>query len=296
MFTFDQAGRRRNLVRHEPPPPEIRPWVEHLVIDRRPALESGPWRIVPDPCAHLLASFAPGAEEHPGRLLHAIVVGARSRFVDADVTRRGLTLAVRLRPGALASLTGVPARELSDRGFPLAELFGAQGARAEEEVAGAASAEEALGALRDLVLRRTRTAAAPDWRVRAVERALSEHWLGGHAPDLVSGAVAARAGSAPSVGAVARRFGLAARTLRQVSADAVGLSPRHWLRIARLFRALDLTALGEGRSWRWVAARAGYHDPPHLTREFQALLGETPGRWLARRAAPVRTSRDGADG
>jgi AraC-like DNA-binding protein len=98
------------------------------------------------------------------------------------------------------------------------------------------------------------------------------------------------------VGGIARRFGLATRTLRQVSADAVGLSPRRWLRVARLFRALEATSSGEGRSWRWVAARAGYHDPPHLTREFGALLGETPGRWLARRAVPVRTSGDRADG
>jgi len=278
MFTLDQAGRRRELVRHLAPPPEAFPWVEHLVVDRRPALERGPWRIVPDPCAHLLASFAPGRGDRPGLLLHASVVGARSRFVDADVTRRGLTVAVRLRPGALAALTRTPASDLSDRGVRLPEIFGPEGRRTEEEVMEAAGAEEAVAALLALVLRASAGSEPPDWRVRAVARALDD-------PRPAAG-----------VGELARRFGLAARTLRQVAADAVGLSPRRWLRVRRLFRALELTAAGEGRSWRWVAVRAGYHDPPHLTREFQALLGETPGRWLARRAVPVRTSRGDAGG
>jgi AraC-like DNA-binding protein len=267
LFRLDQAGRRRELVGHAPPPPEAEPWVEHGVIDERPALEHGAWRIVPDASAHLLASFGPGAGSgRPGRLLHARVVGARTRFVDADVTERALTVAVRFRPGALASLARVPARELTDRGLPLAELFGGDGARAEDELAGAGSGAEALAALLGLVHRRSRSAEAPDWRVRGVVRALAEPL-----PRV-------------RVGDLARRYGLAARTLRQVAADAVGLSPRRWLRIGRLFRALEMAGACAEPSWRRVAARCGYHDPPHLTREFRALLGEPPRRWVTRRA------------
>jgi AraC-like DNA-binding protein len=275
MFAFDQGGRRRHLLRHALPPRELEPWVEHLVVDPRPDLERGAWRIVPDASSHILASFTPGAGGRLGKLLRARVVGARSRFVDADVTQRGLTVGVRLRPGALAALAGAPALEVCDRGTPLPEIFGEGGVRAEEELDTSKNAGEALNALVGLLMRQSRRAHGPDWRVRAVERALADP--------------RATLGSDPTVGGIADRFGVATRTLRQVSMDAVGFSPRRWLRIRRLFHALELVGPGEPRAWASIALRAGFHDASHLTREFQALLGETPTRWLARRAAPIRT-------
>lgn len=266
MFAFDQGGRRRQRVTVVPAPRALAPWVEHGALDRRPASERGPWRIVPDACAHVLATFAPSEGTGLGRLLRARVVGARSRFVDADVTGRGATVGVRLRPGALAALTGVPGREMLDRGVHLPELFGPEGRTAEERLAGAGDGRRALALLMGLLHNRARD--APDWRARAVAAALAEPAAG------------------PRAGAVARRFGIAPRTLRQVAADTVGLSPRRWSRIARLFRALEAAGEAEEPSWTWIAARVGFHDPAHLSREFTDLLGEPPTRWVARRGTP----------
>lgn len=264
MFTLDQAGRRSHRVEVLPPPPPLRPWVEHLVVDRRPAAERGRWRIVPDPCAHLLVTYGPAGSHRTGPLLGARVVGARTRFVDADVTRRGTTVGVRFRPGGLAPLLRERADSLTDRGIDAAEAFGPRGREAVERLDEATSAGQAVAALTGLLEGAAARCPEPDWRVRGVARAL------------------AAGGGRAGPGALADATGMAARTLRAVAASEVGLAPGRWVRIHRLFRALEMRAAAPAASWSWIAARAGYHDPPHLTREFRALLGETPTGWSAR--------------
>jgi AraC-like DNA-binding protein len=67
-----------------------------------------------------------------------------------------------------------------------------------------------------------------------------------------------------------------ARQLHRRSRTAFGYGPKTLSRVLRLQRALAVA--GEGASYAEVAARSGYADQPHLTREVRALTGLTPGR------------------
>lgn len=266
MFTLDQGGRRRDELSSRPPPSELEPWVERLVVDRRPAREVGPWRIVPDPSAHLLLfAAAPTSGSSWGPLLRGSVAGARSRFVDAPVSRRHTTLGVRFRPGALATLLGIPARELTDRSISLEEAFGARGRRAMERAAEAGGAREALNVVAGMLARHARPRDYVDWRARGVIRLLA-NGRGRRTP-----------------GELAERTGMSPRTLRSAMAEQVGLSPRQLVRIDRLLRALRLELDAPATPWSRIALRAGYHDGPHLSREARALLGEPLGSFRARR-------------
>lgn len=79
-------------------------------------------------------------------------------------------------------------------------------------------------------------------------------------------------------------------------ADAVGLSPYHFLRVfrkatglsphvfrtqRRLDRAADL--LREGRSIAEVALETGFADQSHFTRTFRRYIGATPGQFILRK-------------
>ncbi|MEN0065385.1 MAG: AraC family transcriptional regulator [Myxococcota bacterium] len=68
----------------------------------------------------------------------------------------------------------------------------------------------------------------------------------------------------------------AARTFR----DAMGVRPKQALRLVRFWRALAMLSAGV-RSVE-VAYRCGYADQSHLNREFSALEGSTPKRWVSR--------------
>jgi AraC-like DNA-binding protein len=89
---------------------------------------------------------------------------------------------------------------------------------------------------------------------------------------------------ASSVGEAAAALGMPARTFHERTQDVVGLPPKRLLRILRLYRALS--AFGAPLGWAGAAAQAGFADQPHLARELHALLGDTPGRWVARGASP----------
>jgi AraC-like DNA-binding protein len=82
--------------------------------------------------------------------------------------------------------------------------------------------------------------------------------------------------------AVAAELGVSLRHLRRAFAEAVGLAPKQYARVARLHRAL-----GAEGDWSQRARLAGYYDQAHLVGEFRALLGATPEAY-ARGRGPVR--------
>jgi AraC-like DNA-binding protein len=92
--------------------------------------------------------------------------------------------------------------------------------------------------------------------------------------------------------------GLSCRQLRRVVENETGLGPKTLQRIGRLQRFLRLAESGGGGGLdggggglagggglsRW-AARAGYADQAHLSRDVHDLAATTPARLLAERRA-----------
>ena len=235
------------------PPPDLHGLVEHVVIQTHPP-EVRAWHVVPDLSPHLIAMIEDGTG---GRRARALIVGARSRSAIVDVSRRVVSVGIRLRPGALSSLLSAPAGALTDRSVPLEHVFANRVLRDTQIAADAPPALIATELLR--IVRRV--ASTPE--AHPIGRALE----GAH-----------------RVKGVAEAFGVAERTLRARVIREIGLSPKRALSIARLYRAL-FRAHARRRSWAEVAYAAGYADQAHLTRECRALLGDSPTGWLARGSA-----------
>lgn len=68
--------------------------------------------------------------------------------------------------------------------------------------------------------------------------------------------------------------GLSRRRLLTLVRDEFGLTPSQLARVARFEHARELLRSGIGLAE--VAARAGYADQPHLTREWRTISGMTP--------------------
>jgi AraC-like DNA-binding protein len=86
-------------------------------------------------------------------------------------------------------------------------------------------------------------------------------------------------GGEVTIADLAAEIGWSARHLTNRFRAEVGLRPKETARIVRFDRARRL--LGAGVRPGDAAARSGYFDHAHLTREFQALAGVAPTRWLA---------------
>lgn len=269
MVTLDEGGWAAPAARLEKPPAELDTLVEHVfTVDFRGA-EQRSWKILPDTCAHVIVKLVDGAcSDHRT----VTVVGARTRAVTTDVSGRSWAVGVRLRPGALHGWVGTSATRLTDRSETAGAIWGSDGDRLEREVDGADDPEQAKERL-IAFLRRTHIGATGlDWRAEAFAR------------------LSRRSGGRIGVREAAKGIGVSSRALRDVARDQLGLAPKRYTRIERLFRALEAP---RDAPWSRVAARAGFSDQSHLIRDFQDLLGETPTEFTARgRSMPIR-SRQG---
>lgn len=86
------------------------------------------------------------------------------------------------------------------------------------------------------------------------------------------------------VGCVVADIGLSHRRFLTLFEQAVGLAPKRYCRVLRFQRAIAGVVAGEALGA--VAIDAGYSDQAHLTREFQALAGVSPGAY--RHISPER--------
>ncbi|WP_345155934.1 helix-turn-helix domain-containing protein [Micromonospora maritima] len=213
---------------------------------------AGVTRVLPDGCMDLLWSSRAGLlVAGPDRTAHV------SRSVPGE-----RWIGLRLPPGMGPAVFGVPGDELRDRRVPLADLWGRPAGELAERV-GAATEGSGWTRAGALVL-----AEATRARLRAA---------GG--PDPLGARVAARLAAGATVAATAAEVGLGARALHRRSLALFGYGPKTLARILRMRRALDLAHAGAPLAE--VAARTGYADQAHLTRDVREFAGMPPTRLLA---------------
>lgn len=83
---------------------------------------------------------------------------------------------------------------------------------------------------------------------------------------------------------LADEVGWSVRQLENRFREQIGLGPKVAARVLRLQRARRL--LASGRSQAETAAVCGFYDQAHLSGEFKAMTGCTPGQFTVARVAP----------
>lgn len=203
----------------------------------------GGGRVLPDGCMDLLWN--------EGRLL---VAGPDTR-PHLTEGRPSAWAGVRFPPGTAPALLGVPAHELRDLRVALSDLWPAAGVR--RMAARVNAADDPAHALEDLALRRAARTPPPDPLLGRLVTALD---------------------AGRPVAATADELGVGARQLHRLSLAAFGYGPKTLARILRMRRALALARTGV--PFAETAARTGYADQAHLSREIRDLTGLPPGGLL----------------
>jgi AraC-like DNA-binding protein len=234
-------------------PSPLQPFVEHIWTQgEMPATVDLAWRIPPDANPYLI--FTAWASAAGAPRTRCMLVGPCAGFRDIPVRGRVFTCGIRLRPGVLPLLTGLPASELTGQAVSVTDIFGARGRQLLERLGEPSSWHEAPLRLAAFLAR---------------EFAKHRHFR----------SLPVR--QADSVRDLAEIAGLATRTLHYRVTQDIGLAPKLWLRIERLHRAIA-GATNRVVPWSDVAAHCGYADQAHLVREFSELLGEPPTVWSRR--------------
>jgi AraC-like DNA-binding protein len=231
-----------------PPPPDLAPLVACLW--RQSAGEDQVQRVVPDGCVDVLWIS-------DGSQVRAQVAGPDTG-VHFESMPVGTSIAgVRFRPGAAATVLGLPLHALRDERVPLPEVWGSTAGELTERVLTADRPE--VAAARGVVDRLDRlpeVAGLP----------------GGWPPEGpgLAEALAGRAGPG-TVRQMADDLGLSERQLHRRCLVAFGYGPKTVQRVLRFQAALR--AARAGRRLADVAADAGYADQAHMSREVRDLAG-----------------------
>lgn len=246
----------------QPLPPALRPHVTALVAYDGTG-EPGVHRGLPStsltlvlPVGEPVVAGWPGTDIDPGRW--SVVSGLHDVPVAIHHGRRQRGLQLSLTVSGARALLGVPAAALAGEILTLEELGRL------EELPGlvhdaddvSTAAPSVLAALLDALDEDAAAATRSE-----VGRALALLTRGAGVQE-----------SADEVGYGRRHLGALVRS-------ETGLAPRTFARVARLERAQDILRGAGPGPLADVAARAGYADQSHLTREWTALAGCTPSAW-----------------
>jgi AraC-like DNA-binding protein len=202
-------------------------------------------RVLPDGCMDLIWSGGGLIVAGPDTRAHVVVDEPGARYA-----------AVRCAPGTGPALFGTPADELRDRRVDLSDVW------TEREV-------------RDL----TDRMAAADDPAACLEAVAAERLRASDVEaDTFASLVVDRLRAGGDIASVADTVNLSERQFRRRSLTAFGYGPKTLARILRLDHALGLAYRGIPAAG--VAARAGYADQAHLSRDVKALAGVPLGTLL----------------
>ncbi|MER6631955.1 helix-turn-helix domain-containing protein [Streptomyces sp. NPDC000987] len=242
-----------------PTPEPLRGWIAGIGSVSVDAEQTAPYVHLPDAATKVVVRTGEDGRRS------ALVVGPRARASYHLGGRFVSCVEVRLAPGTVRPLLGVPAADLVGRAPRLDELPGPVARRLADELRGLEPGE-AVARLAEVLPERLRTAA---------DRSRAELVRAGVA------ALSSRGGRVPGpVTEVARQLAVSERQLRNLFADGVGLSPKHYARIDRVRTVLDQAAT---RPWADLAAATGYYDQAHLTSDFRTLMGVPPRSYITGR-------------
>jgi AraC-like DNA-binding protein len=248
----DLAAARSGLVRCAPSGP-LAPFVEYYWIVRwdlrgQPSHEQ---TILPHPNVNLVFEAS-----------RAGIYGVDRSLFTRRLSGRGSALGVRFRSGCFRPFWGAPISQLSDRVVPATRLFGPLAEKTRQAIMCAETHADMVGCAESLLF-----SGLPE-RDPVAERAASLVALITSDPAL------------QRVDQLSAVCGLSARSLQRLFSDYVGVSPKWVMRRARLHEAALRADAGEAVDWGVLAADLGYADQAHLTRDFTAVIGVPPGRYL----------------
>jgi AraC-like DNA-binding protein len=155
----------------------------------------------------------------------------------------------------------LPAAALTDDRASL-EVVWRDGADVADYVGSALGTDQAVARLAEtLTARLSRIAEVPRDLMVAVERIIAR-------------------GGRIDVSRLAASLGVTRQHLARRFATYVGVTPKTFCRVVRLWTVLRSTRSGR-LNWAALAADLGYSDQSHLVAEFRSLTGLTPSSWAA---------------
>jgi transcriptional regulator GlxA family with amidase domain len=197
----------------------------------------------------------------PAGLVHGVI----TRKFSQDISGSGRVFGVKFRPGGFGAFTGADVGAWTDRVLPLSAAFGDLADALVCEVLPLETDHERAQVMDAFLLHRVPARDERYDEVLVIVRAIQDD------PTLTT------------VERAAQRHSMSERTLQRLFRRYVGVGPKWVLQRARLHDAVDRIDNGRAPDLAGLALELGWFDQAHFTRDFTALVGQSPAAYAARR-------------
>ncbi|MFP2904422.1 DUF6597 domain-containing transcriptional factor [Pyxidicoccus sp. 3LFB2] len=254
-------------VAHErfAPSPALEPFVQHFWTVRWDLRGEAPVlaETLPHPCVHVVF------ERERARVTGVQTARRFRRFLRGQDRVFG----IKFRPAAFQPFLQAPVSSLTDRTRSLRTVFGPEGHALRDAILREEDPRRCMTLAEEFLLKRLPPMTPETARLRdLVERLASD-------PGIIRmEQVAALAGMEP-------------RKLQRRFSAAVGVSPKWVIQRYRLHEAAERLARADVPDMASLALELGYFDQSHFIRDFKAVVGRPPARYVAeaRAGGPART-------
>ena len=195
---------------------------------------------------------------------HVLVGGLHDTAVAIGKTANRSGVQLSLTPKGSRVLFGVPPGELSRMTVDLGDVLGPDARRLPDRASAATTWAERFDLVEGFLARAMRS--------RVSEPRPELGWAWRRLRDTAGGI---------GVTELAAEVGWSRRHLSDRFQREYGLAPKVAARVLRFEKAVDQVRSAARPRLADVAARCGYADQAHLTREWRAMAGCSPGTWIA---------------
>jgi AraC-like DNA-binding protein len=257
-------------------PPVLRPFVTLIwsLENTRTPNEKSRERILPDACVELVIHFRDPfhnyfADGTTNVQPQSFVVGQMQRFVDIEPSGATGFVAVRFHARGAYLFLRSPLTEITNSVVPLNEIWNARADEYAERVSLARAMPARVRIVEEMLIEALRQNGRRDC---AVERCVQ----------LIQDA------TEPVVFThLASTLGLSSRQLTRRFENAVGMTPKEFLRVNRFIRAARRMRRHADSGLTETAYECAYFDQAHFNHEFREFAGITPGEFMAAKNVAV---------
>ena len=198
----------------------------------------------------------------PAGLVHGVI----TRRFSQRISGTGRVFGVKFRPGGFGAFTGADVGAWTDRVVLLSAAFGDLADPLVRDVLAFETDRERAHAVDEFLLDRVPGRDERYDEVLAIVCDIQDD------PALTS------------VELAARRYALSVRSLQRLFRRYVGVGPKWVLQRARLHDAVTRIDGGQADDLASLAVELGWFDQAHFTRDFTAMVGQSPAAYAARRS------------
>jgi AraC-like DNA-binding protein len=268
------------------PAAALRPFVEGYRGYRLEGFPAGIHKGLPSRYLTFIISFdrpvdlAAGPDGTEGGSYWAFIGGMHSRAAEIVHNGNQAGMSINVTPLGARALFGLPAGPLASNVVHLDEVLGSAATELADRLAMAATWDGRFDIIDEVLLRAVSLDDPPEPPpevVRAWRRLVAT-------------------GGGVEIAELAADVGWSRRHLSERFRAEVGLAPKVAARVLRFERARNLLSLPTRPSLAAVAVACGYYDQAHFNREFAAMTGWTPTRWMAEELPSIQDAEAGPDG